>query len=444
MAGRIPPQDLNAERTALGAILLRGEETFTDVIDYAGEEDFYDPHNREIFAAIKDLAQKSSPIDLITVSDQLKKRGTLKTVGGRAYVGSLSSDVPSVSNASEYAKIVHNKAILRRLIQISGDIQTQSYDGKMPAEAILENAESAIFEIAQSHQTHDYSMIGEVLVANMARIDEACKREGKVGLETGFIDLDNKIGGFQKSTLNILAARPGMGKTALALNIAKNTAKKGKSVMVFSLEMGKEELGARLHSMEARISSTKLRTGELLIEEWDQLNQAVDDLSMSKLAIDETAAISILEMKNKCRRFKAKNGLDLVIVDYLQLMEAEGENRQQEVSKLSRNLKLMSKEMDCPFLVLSQLSRGPEARTDKRPLLSDLRESGSIEQDADIVMFLYNDEYYNGEDSDEKGITEVHIAKHRAGPTGTIKLGWRAEYTEFVNLTGEARLRGLE
>lgn len=444
MAGRIPPQDLNAERTALGAILLQGEETFTDVSDYAREDDFYDPNNREIFAAIVDLAKSNSPIDQITVSEQLSKRGTLKTVGGRAYIGSLSSDVPSVSNASEYAKIIHNKAVLRTLIKIAGDIEAQSYDANLPAETILENAESAIFEIAKTRQKRDYTMISEVLIANMTRIDEACKNDGNVGLETGYIDLDKRIGGFQKGTLNIIAARPGMGKTALALNIAKNVAKRGESVLIFSLEMAKEELGSRLHSMEARVSSTKLRTGDLMIEDWEQLNQAVDDLYESKLAIDETAAISILEIKNKCRRFKAKNGLDLVIVDYLQLMEAEGENRQQEVSKLSRNLKLMSKEMDCPFLVLSQLSRGPEARNDKRPLLSDLRESGSIEQDADIVMFLYNDEYYNGEESDERGITEVHIAKHRAGPTGTIKLGWRSEYTEFVNLTSEEALRGIQ
>ncbi|XVG95893.1 replicative DNA helicase [Eubacteriales bacterium KG127] len=442
MTERIPPHDLNAERTALGAILLKGEDALTDVLDYAKEEDFYDPSNREIFAAIRDLSNNRAPIDIVTVSNQLNKRGTLKSVGGRAYVGSLTSEVPSVSNAGQYAKIIYDKAVMRRLIEISSDIQMQSFDGKLNAETILENAERAIFEIAQTRQKRDYTFIGDVLVANMTRIDEACRNDGNVGMETGFVDMDNKIGGLQKSTLNILAARPGMGKTAFALNIARNASKKGKSILIFSLEMAKEELGSRLHAMEAKVESTKLRTGDLMIEDWEQLNQAVDDLSTTKLAIDETAAISILEIKNKCRRFKAKYGLDLVIVDYLQLMEAEGENRQQEVSKLSRNLKLMAKEMDCPFLVLSQLSRGPEARTDKRPMLSDLRESGSIEQDADIVMFLYNDEYYNGEDSEEKGITEVHIAKHRAGPTGTIKLGWRAPYTEFVNLTSEAYIRG--
>lgn len=435
MAERIPPHNDEAEMSALGAILLRYEDTLPDVMDFVDSESFYDPSHREIFDAIKILNEKNTPIDLITVCNELKARGTLKQVGGRAYVGNLSSQVPSTSNAAEYAKIVNEKATLRRLIDVSNDVTAQSYEGKEQTQKILDYAEKSILEIGQGQQKRDFTFIKEVLDENLIRIDEAATIDGATGLETGFKRLDEMTGGLQKSTLNIIAARPGMGKTALALNIAKYAAgKKDKTVLIFSLEMAKEELGSRILSMEASVESQKIKTGDIDETDWAKINIAIDDLRNANLAIDETAAITIGEMKNKCRRLKASKGLDLVIVDYLQLMEGEGENRQQEVSKLSRNLKLMAKEMECPFIVLSQLSRGPEARSDKRPLLSDLRESGSIEQDADIVMFLYNDEYYNGDKSETPGVTELHIAKHRSGPVGIIELAWVGRYTKFSDV----------
>ncbi|MDD7511507.1 MAG: replicative DNA helicase [Peptostreptococcaceae bacterium] len=435
MADRIPPHNSEAERSAIGAILLRAGDALPDVMEYVNGDSFYDPNHKEIFEAIKHLYDKGRVIDSITLCNELKSRGTLKTVGGAGYVSGLAAEVPSTSNAGEYAKIINEKAILRSLINVSNDVITQSYDGKQDTLKILDDAEKAIFEIGQGNQKKDFSYIGEVLIENIHNIDEAANAEGIVGLETGFKRLDEMTGGLQKSTLNIVAARPGMGKTALALNIAKYAAgRKKKSVLIFSLEMSKEELGSRILSMEASVESQKIKTGDVDENDWDRLNKAIDDLSDAKLAIDETAAISIMEMKNKCRRMKSTNGLDLVIVDYLQLMEGEGENRQQEVSKLSRSLKLMAKEMDCPFIVLSQLSRGPEQRTDKRPLLSDLRESGSIEQDADIVIFLYNDQYYNGDESEKPGITELNIAKHRSGPVGTIDLAWVGRYTKFSDI----------
>lgn len=436
MADRIPPQNLEAERSALGAILLRPEDALPDVMEHIISESFYDLNNREIFDAMKSLYEKGTVIDSVTVCNELKSRGTLKKVGGTAYVSSLASEVPSTSNAGEYAKIIGEKAILRSLINLSNDLIAQSYQEQNDTLKILDNAEKGILEIGRGNQKKDFALIGEVLIENVHRIDEVANNGGLVGLKTGFKALDNMIGGLQKSTLNVVAARPGMGKTALALNIAKNVACNGNSVLFFSLEMGKEELGSRILSMTANVESDKIKKGEVEESDWDRINTALDELGDAQFAIDETAGISIMEMKNKCRRLKSSKGLDLVIVDYLQLMEGDGENRQQEISKLSRSLKLMSKELECPFIVLSQLSRSVESRTDKRPILSDLRESGAIEQDADLVMFLYNDEYYNKEESERPGETDLILAKHRSGPTGIVSLAWIGKYTKFSDIAG--------
>ncbi len=357
-------------------------------------------------------------------------------VGGRSYIAMLSATVPSTANAVQYAKIISEKAILRHLINASTDIMDQAFQGKLDPESVLDHAEQAIFKIAQSRQNRDFEHLKDVLYTNLNRIDEVAGLEGGLtGLATGFADLDRKTSGLQKSELIILAARPSMGKTAFALNIAQNAAlKTGAKVLVFSLEMPKEQLGQRLLSMEARVDMQKLKTGSLDRTDWDQIYEAIDKLSGVDIYIDDTPGVSVMEIKNKCRRLKAEKGLDLVIIDYLQLMSYEGrvESRQQEVTALSRYLKQLAREMECPVIVLSQLSRAPEQRSDHRPILSDLRESGSIEQDADIVMFLYRDEYYNP-DTDKPNICEVNIAKHRSGPTGDINLTWLGKYTRFVD-----------
>lgn len=350
-------------------------------------------------------------------------------------MASLSSVAPSTINAGEYAKIVSEKSSIRQLIKTSEDIREKGYEGSMDPANILDYAEKGIFEIAQKRQRSDYAPIKDVLMENVAMIDRAIQTQGQVvGLSTGFKRLDEITSGLQKSNLIILAARPAMGKTAFALNIAQNAAtKSGATVLMFSLEMSKAELGQRLLSMESRVEMQKLKTGNLERNDWDRINMALDSLSKTNIHIDDTPGISVLEMKNKCRRLKAEKGLDLVVIDYLQLMNGDGksDSRQQEISTLSRYLKLLAREMDCPVIVLSQLSRAPEQRQDHRPILSDLRESGSIEQDADMVMFLYRDDYYNKENSEKPGVCEVNLAKHRSGPTDVIDLTWVARYTKF-------------
>jgi replicative DNA helicase len=367
-------------------------------------------------------------------------------VGGRAYIASLSSGTPTTANAQEYAKIVAEKASIRRLISTADDIVTKGYEENMDANQIMDYAESGIFEISQQRQKGQYSHIKDVLLKNIEIIDKASQMDGGLtGITTGFKYLDEKTSGLQKSDLIILAARPAMGKTAFALTLALNAAVKGKaSVMVFSLEMAKEQLTQRLLSMESKVDMQTLKTGKLERRDWDDLSIALDVLSKTNIHIDDTAGINIMEMKSKCRRLKAEEGLDLVIIDYLQLMTPEGkaDSRTQEVSVISRNLKLLARELDCPVIVLSQLSRAPEQRTDHRPMLSDLRESGSIEQDADIVIFLYRDDYYN-EDTEVPGECEVIIAKQRSGPTGTVKITWLDKLTKFVDSVGPNNIPGF-
>ncbi len=442
MIERIPPHNDEAERSVLGSALLDKDALF-DVVELLTADDFYNEAHKEIFKAVTDLYKKSAPVDVLTVSEELKKRNSLEMVGGRAYIAALSADVPSTSNAAEYAKIISNKASLRRLIETSGDIMQASYDENMDTNAILDMAERQIFEIAQKGQKSDFAHIKDVLLENINIIDKMSQLEGNLtGLTTGFRDLDQLTSGLHRSDLIILAARPAMGKTAFALSVAQGAAIKGAaSVMIFSMEMSKEQLGQRLLSMESRIEMQSLKTGKLERKDWDQINMALDTLSRASINIDDTPGISIMEMKNKCRRLKAEKGLDLIVIDYLQLMSIEGkktESRQQEISTLSRNLKLLARELDCPVIVLSQLSRAVEQRPNKRPMLSDLRESGSIEQDADIVIFLYRDEYYNPE-TDKPGECEVIVAKHRSGPTGTVDVTWLGKYTRFADKSSVGR-----
>ncbi len=432
---RIPPHSDDAEKSVLGSIIL-DKEALYDVLEILKAEDFYSEMHQEIYQAVIELYRKSEPVDMLTVSEELKKRNTLEMVGGRSYIAQLSTMAPSTSNAAQYAKIIGEKAVLRRLINASSEIMDEAYREKTEPESVLDHAEQAIFEIAQARQKRDFEPLKDVLYTNLNRIDEVAKLEGGLtGLTTGFNVLDKKTSGLQKSELIILAARPSMGKTAFALNVAQHAALKGKaSILIFSLEMSKEQLGQRLLSMEARVDMQKLKTGNLDRTDWDQLYSAIDKLSGANIYIDDTPGVSVLEIRNKCRRLKAEKGLDLIVIDYLQLMSAEGrvESRQQEISALSRYLKQLAREMDCPVIVLSQLSRAPEQRTDHRPILSDLRESGSIEQDADIVMFLYRDEYYNP-DTDKPNICEINIAKQRSGPTGTVEVTWLGKYTRFVD-----------
>lgn len=433
MIERIPPHNEEAERSVLGAAMLNKEVLF-DILEEVKEDDFYNESHKEIFRAIWELYRKNSAVDMLTVCEELKSRQSLDMVGGRAYIATLTAEVPSTANGREYAKIIAEKAIMRQMIRTAEDITEKGYESKMAAREILDYAESGIFQIAQMRQKNDYTKIQDVLLENLKIIDAAAQNKDKItGIPTGFHDLDGKTSGLQRSDLIIVAARPGMGKTAFALNIAQQSAvKHGTSAIIFSLEMSKEQLGQRLLAMQARVEMQKLKQGDLDRKDWDRVSLGVDELNNSKIVIDDTPGISLMEMRNKCRRLKAEQGLDLIVVDYLQLMTFEGktDNRQQEISALSRNMKLLAREMNCPVILLSQLSRAPELRQDKRPMLSDLRESGSIEQDADIVIFLYRDDYYN-ENTEKPGVCEVNIAKHRSGPTDKIELTWVSRYTKF-------------
>ena len=433
MVERIPPHNEEAERSVLGAVMLN-KDILSEVLEEVTADDFYNESHREIFRAIWELYKENTAVDMLTVCEELKKRKALDMAGGRAYIATLTAEVPSTANAVEYAKIVAEKATLRQMIRTSEDITEKGYDAKMDAGEILDYAESGIFKIAQKRQKNDYAKIQDVLLTNIKIIDQAAQNKDKiVGIPTGFKDLDEKTSGLQRSDLIIVAARPAMGKTAFALNIAQQSAvKAGSSVIIFSLEMSKEQLGQRLLAMQARVEMQKLKQGDLDRKDWDRITMALDELNNTKIVIDDTPGISIMEMRNKCRRLKADQGLDLVVVDYLQLMSMQGktDNRQQEISTISRNLKLLAREMDCPVIVLSQLSRAPEQRQDHRPILSDLRESGSIEQDADIVIFLYREDYYN-ENTDKPGVCEVNIAKHRSGPTDKVEMTWVSRYTKF-------------
>lgn len=433
--GRIPPHSLEAEQSVLGSMII-DKEAINTAVEVIRPNDFYREAHREIFESIIVLFNKNEPVDLITLSEELKRRGTLENIGGVSYLANLSSGVATTANTKYYCKIVEEKSLLRQLIRSSNEIMGKAFEDSEDVNIIIEEAEKNIFNITQGSQREGFSPLSEVILDSFAKIEEMAANEGGLtGLTTGFIDLDNKLSGLQKSDLVLLAARPSMGKTALGINIATNSAlKAGANVAIFSLEMSKEQLVQRMIASTAHVDLQKIISGRLSEDEWLQIINSMSPLSQASVYIDDTAGISLMEMKAKARRLKIEKGLDLIVIDYLQLMQMEGrvESRQQEISSISRGLKALAKEMDCPVIALSQLSRAPELRSDHRPILSDLRESGAIEQDADVVMFLYRDEYYH-EDSEKKNIGEVIIAKHRNGPTGTLELVWKKEFTKFLN-----------
>jgi replicative DNA helicase len=435
LIGRIPPHSIEAEQSVLGAMIVN-KEAINTAIEIIKPDDFYKEANKEIFEAIIVLFNRNEPVDLITLSEELKRRDTLENIGGVTYLANLSSGVATTANTKYYCKIVEEKSTLRRLIKSSDEIMTMSYEDNEEVNAIIEKAEKNIFDITQGSHREGFYPINEVLLSSFAQIEERAANKGSLtGLTTGFTDLDNKLSGLQKSDLILLAARPSMGKTAFGINIATNSALKGNAkVAVFSLEMSKEQLVQRIISSTSHVDLQKIISGNLVEDEWLKVVNSMGPLSKINIYIDDTAGISLMEMKAKCRRLKIEKGLDLILVDYLQLMQLNGytESRQQEISAISRGLKGLAKEMECPVIALSQLSRAPELRSDHRPILSDLRESGAIEQDADVVMFLYRDEYYDNE-SEKKNIGELIIAKHRNGPTGTVELVWKGEYTKFLN-----------
>ncbi|MDR3295994.1 MAG: replicative DNA helicase [Clostridiales Family XIII bacterium] len=435
MNERIPPHSDEAEKSVLGALMLDKDALF-DAMEIIRAEDFYAEAHAEIFRAASDLHKNSEPVDTLTVSDALKRRKSLEMVGGRGYIAALSTMVPATANAAQYAKIVAEKAVLRRLIKAASEIMEAGYQDSRDAQDVLDGAERSIFEIAQSGQRKEFEHIKDLLWRSVQRLDEISKIKGLTGLTTGFLDLDQKTSGLQKSDLIIVAARPGMGKTAFALNIAHNAAiRAGAKVLVFSLEMSKEQLVNRLLSLESHVEITRLRDGRVNESDWLQIHEALTVLSGAPIYIDDTPGITVMEIRNKSRRMKAEIGLDLIVVDYLQLMSSDGksENRQQEITAISRMLKQLAREMDCPVIVLSQLSRAVEMRGGKkRPILSDLRESGAIEQDADLVAFLYREDYYD-EEAEEQNDCEVIIAKHRNGEVGSIHLSWVGRYTKFAN-----------
>jgi len=439
---RIPPQNIEAEQSVLGSMLL-SREAIIEVSEILRAEDFYKESHKKLFDVIMEMFEKDIPVDLVTVVDELRKRDMLEVVGGIEYLASLTSSVITTANVSYYAKLIKEKATLRRLIEASSEIMELSYQ-EDDVETVLDIAEQKIFDIAQGRNTTTFSSMKDILMDTFYKIEELYKNKGKLtGIPSGFPDLDAKTAGFQPSDFILIAARPSMGKTSFALNIAQNAALlTGLPVAIFSLEMSKEQLVTRLICSTANIDSQKLRTGNLDEEDWMKLAAAMTPLSKAPIYIDDTPGVTVMDIRAKARRLKLEKGLGLVMIDYLQLMQGRGraENRQQEISEISRSLKSLARELNVPVITLSQLSRAPETRSDHRPVLSDLRESGAIEQDADIVMFLYRDDYYH-KDSEKKNIAEVIIAKHRNGPTGVVELLWLAQYTKFVSLdkyrTGE-------
>lgn len=433
--GRIPPHSIEAEQSVLGAMIL-DKTSINTAVEIIRPEDFYKQSNGEIYSAIINLFNKNEPVDIITLQEELKRRNSLDAIGGVTYLANLSGGVATTANTEYYCKIVDEKSTLRKLIGSSNEIIAKAYEDTEEVNAIIEVAEKNIFDITQGSQREGFAPINEVLLDSFAKIEEmAANKGGLTGLTTGFIDIDMKLSGLQKSDLVLLAARPSMGKTALGINIATNSAlKAGAKVGIFSLEMSKEQLVQRMIAGTAHVDLQKIISGRLDEDEWLNIINSMGPLSAADVYIDDTAGISLMEMKAKCRRLKIEKGLDLIVIDYLQLMQMEGrqESRQQEISSISRGLKALAKEMECPVVALSQLSRAPELRADHRPILSDLRESGAIEQDADVVLFLYRDDYYN-EDSEQKNIGELIIAKHRNGPTGTLELVFKKEFTKFLN-----------
>ena len=430
---RIPPHSVESEQSILGSILLDKDAIIT-VAETITPTDFYKDAHRIIYESMMALNNKNEPIDMVTLTDELRKRGYLDDIGGVTYLTSLSTIVPTTSNVKYYAEIVKEKSVLRQLIKASNDIINLGYGSGENAEDVLDFAEKKIFDISQERTSDDFKPINQVLMDTYDMIESIYSNKSDVtGVTTGFKDLNKKINGPQRTDLILVAARPAMGKTAFALNLVQNAAIKGNaSVAVFSLEMSKEQLAQRMIAAQSNVELKKMKTGTLNDADWPRIISAMAVMSDAKIFIDDTPGIKINELRSKCRKLKMEQGLDLVMIDYLQLMESDSKNesRQQEISKISRSLKILAKELDCPVVALSQLSRAPEQRADHRPVLSDLRESGAIEQDADIVMFLYRDEYYHS-DSEKKDLAEIIIAKNRHGETGSVELVWMGSIQRF-------------
>lgn len=436
---KIMPHNLEAERSVIGAILM-DNELMAQATELLSGEDFYSKQNGLVFDAMKELYLERRPIDAITLTDKLKEKDAPEEMTSTEFVREILNAVPLSVNLKDYAQIVYEKSTLRKLIRITEEISKNCYLAQDKLENILETTEKDIFNLVQSRNTRKYVPMSEIVINVLKKIEEASKTKGHVtGLSTGFADLDFKTAGLQPSDFILIAARPSMGKTAFSLSLLEHVVvKKQLSAAIFSLEMSKEQLVNRLFAMEARIDAQNIRSGNLNDEEWENLITASEVLGASKLIIDDTPGISVTELRSKCRRYKMDMDIQLVIIDYIQLMSAGGrsDSRQQEISDISRAIKGLARELNVPIIALSQLNRAVESRADHRPMLSDIRESGAIEQDADVIMFLYRDDYYNPE-TEEKNIAEVIVAKQRNGPTGTVKLGWRPRYTRFVNLLRE-------
>jgi replicative DNA helicase len=437
MLDRIPPQNIEAEQSVLGSILIE-PSAIAKISDILQAEDFYRDAHRLIFRAAMNLFERGEAIDFITVIDSLRREESLEKAGGISYITSLANGVPTAANIVFHAKIVQEKSLLRRLIHAATDIAAMGYDESEEVDRVLDQAEQKILEVATRKIGQDFQPIKEIIFSTLDKIDEMHKAKGGItGISTGFANLDKLTGGFQRSDLILIAARPSMGKTAFVLNVAQHMATKDKkTVAIFSLEMPREQLAMRMMCAEGLIDSQRFRTGAMTNEEWRNLVDAADRLSGSPMFIDDTANVNAVELRNKARRISKEHGLDCVIIDYLQLMDGGAhsriDNRQQQISDISRSLKALARELRVPVIALSQLSRGPESRTSRKPMLSDLRESGSLEQDADLVAFLYREDYYNP-DTEKKNITDLIISKNRNGPTETVELYFHKNFTRFTD-----------
>lgn len=429
----VPPHDLEAEQSVLGAMLVN-PNAIAAVAELLSPDDFYRDTHRLIYRAALALYDRGEEVDVVTLSAQLERDATLERAGGREFIHTLAEFVPAAANAAHYAGIVREQSVLRALIRVGNEIAQLGYDRPGDIPTLLDQCEQKVFAIQQQRRVAEFQHIRDVLVRNFEYLDEMEKERGLSGVASGFEGIDRLTGGFQKANLIVLAARPGMGKTSLALNIAQNVAVQGQvPVAIFSLEMSARELGERMMCSTARVSSHRVRTGNLSGDDYAKLVQAAGELEKADLFIDDTASLNMFELRAKARRLQTKHPLSLIIVDYLQLMsgDARAENRQQEVSNISRALKQLARELDVPVIAVSQLNRSPEARADREPQLADLRESGAIEQDADMVLFIYEDP----SDPSSKGIVKVKIAKNRNGPTDTVRLGFVKDYTKFRTLT---------
>lgn len=433
---RVLPQNTEAEQAVLGAILLDSDALIT-AMERVATEDFYRPSHQRIYETMLELSDENEPIDLITLTARLQDKGVLEDIGGVSYLSDLASAVPTSANIDYYAQIVEEKSMLRRLIRAATQIVSNGYASSDDVGAMLSEAEARIFEISQRRATSGFVSIRDVLMEVFEKVEILYSNKGgNTGIPSGFPDLDKMTAGFQRSDLIIVAARPSVGKTAFALNIAQNVGVRAKeTVAIFSLEMGAAQLVQRMICAEANVDATRLRSGNLESEDWEKLTMAIGSLSEANIYIDDSPAVTVADIRAKCRRLKQERGLGMILIDYLQLIHGrgKGDNRQQEVSEISRTLKQIARELNVPVIALSQLSRGVEQRQDKRPMMSDLRESGSIEQDADIVSFLYRDDYYDKE-SEKKNIIEIIIAKQRNGPVGTVELVFLKNYNKFVPL----------